>query len=186
MMMSHAGIQYEDCRFGFDTWPSLKPTMVGGSVPNLEFEDGSKMGSTNAMMRMVGAKYGYYPEDPMKAYQNDFLTDLYYDHFDKFVNFLMAPPDKQAEQKDEQIDRIKKVLGYIEPFCGKTKFLVGDNLCVCDFWIGGFYTNIMSKPFWVNGEWDKIKGQFPKYTAYGEAFKAANQAHIDARPDRPF
>ena len=68
MMMSHAGIQYEDCRFGFDTWPSLKPTMVGGSVPNLEFEDGTKMGATNAMMRMVGAKYGYYPEDPMLAY----------------------------------------------------------------------------------------------------------------------
>jgi glutathione S-transferase len=102
MMMSHAGIQYEDCRFGFDTWPSLKPTMAGGSVPNLEFEDGTKMGATNAMMRMVGAKYGYYPEDPMKAYQNDFLTDMYYDHFNKFIDFLTAG-EKQAEMKDAQV-----------------------------------------------------------------------------------
>merc|ERR1712113_625365 len=48
-------------------------------------------------MRMVGAMKGYYPEDTMECYQNDFLTDLYYDHFDKFVNFLMANPEEQEK-----------------------------------------------------------------------------------------
>ena len=41
------------------------------------------------MLRFLGIKHGYYPEDPMMAYQNDFLTDMYYDFFDKFSGFLL-------------------------------------------------------------------------------------------------
>lgn len=147
MMLNHAGVEFEDHRFGFDTWPSLKAGMAGNSVPNIEYPDGTKIGATNAMMRMVGAKHGYYPEDPMQAYQCDFLSDLYYDYFDKFVNFLMAP-DKQADGAADQIALVRKVMAFFEPFAAKGKFMVGDKLCVCDFWIGGFYTNIISKPFW--------------------------------------
>merc|ERR1712070_515794 len=99
-------------------------------------------------MRMFGAMYGFYPEETALAYENDFLTDLYYDHFDKFVNYLMAPPDKQAEGKDELMERANKVLGWIEEYCGRHKFLIRDKLSVCDFWIGGFFTNIVSKPCW--------------------------------------
>jgi len=42
--------------------------MAGGSMPNIEFKDGTKMGNTNAIVRMLGAKHGYYPDDPMLAY----------------------------------------------------------------------------------------------------------------------
>ena len=69
-------------------------------MPNLEYADGTKIGATNAIMRMVGAKHGYYPEDPMKAYMNDFLSDMYYDYFDKFVSFGMSPPEAQKENAD--------------------------------------------------------------------------------------
>ena len=86
-MLNHAKVDFEDKRITFEEWPALKPTMAGGSLPNIEYSDGTKIGATNAIMRMFGAKYGYYPEDPMKAYQNDFLTDMYYDYFDKFVGF---------------------------------------------------------------------------------------------------
>jgi glutathione S-transferase len=89
IMLNHANVDFTDHRFGFDAWPALKPTMVGGSVPNIEFADGTKIGATNAIMRMFGAKYGYYPEDPMMAYQNDFLTDLYYDYFDAFAGMTL-------------------------------------------------------------------------------------------------
>jgi len=37
--------------------------MVGGSVPNLELKDGTKIGNTNAIVRFLGSKHGYYPED---------------------------------------------------------------------------------------------------------------------------
>ena len=67
-MLAHAKVDYEDCRYSFEQWPPLKPTMVGGSMPNLEYPDGTKIGATNAIMRMIGAKCGYYPEDPMMAY----------------------------------------------------------------------------------------------------------------------
>ena len=62
-------------------------------MPNLEFKDGTKIGSTNAIVRMLGAKHGYYPEDPMMAYQNDFLQDLFADYFDKIIGYCFKSPE---------------------------------------------------------------------------------------------
>ena len=59
--------------------------MAGGSMPNLEFADGTRIGSTNAIVRCLAAKLGYYPDDTIAAYHSDFLQDLYADYFNKLV-----------------------------------------------------------------------------------------------------
>lgn len=95
MMLCHACCKYEDCRIEFSDWPNHKASMAGGCMPNVEFADGKKLGCTNAIMRMVGAKCGYYPEDAMLAYCNDFLTDLYMDYFDKLIAFLRCSEEEK-------------------------------------------------------------------------------------------
>ena len=67
-LLHHAGVQFDDIRIESKDWPALKPTMVGNSMPNIELPDGTKLGATNAIMRYLGAKYGYYPQDTIMAY----------------------------------------------------------------------------------------------------------------------
>ena len=56
--------------------------MEGKLLPNVEFPNGKKFGSSDAILRMLGAKFGYYPDDPQKAYQCDFLIEMYLDIFE--------------------------------------------------------------------------------------------------------
>ena len=46
-------------------WPELKPKMPGGSLPVLKMPDGTLLHQSNAIMRYLGSKHGYYPEDAM-------------------------------------------------------------------------------------------------------------------------
>ena len=78
MMLAHSGADWEDVSFGFDKWPELKPSMPNQQVPCLEV-NGKKMGQSNSILRYLGMKLGYYPEDPIKAYECDMLCDAFAD-----------------------------------------------------------------------------------------------------------
>lgn len=78
-LLSHAEIPFEDKRAEILDWPNVKPLMPGGQLPCLELSDGLKMGQTNAILRYLGKKYGYYPSDPLKAYKMDYIIDVYED-----------------------------------------------------------------------------------------------------------
>lgn len=92
--------------------------MAGGSMPNIEWKDGTRIGSTNALVRMLGAKYGYYPEDAMMAYQNDFLMDLNADYWDKMIGMAFDGAAKEGDQAalDKHFEVVDKYLAFIEPF----------------------------------------------------------------------
>ena len=71
MLLSKANADYEMNVITFQDWPGLKASMPYTHVPCLELADGTKMGQTNAIMRFLGKKYGFYPTDPMDAYMVD-------------------------------------------------------------------------------------------------------------------
>ena len=75
MLLTHAGVQFEDKVITFAEWGGHKALMTNQQVPALEFKDGKKMGQSLAMLRFLGRKYGYYPEDAMKAFLADALCD---------------------------------------------------------------------------------------------------------------
>jgi len=78
LMLKHAGKDFENVEVEFPDWPAKKPSMVGGSMPNLTLPDGTVLGhSTISMLRMLGTEFGYYPTDPIAAYNCDFLMDLH-------------------------------------------------------------------------------------------------------------
>ena len=78
-LLTHAKIPFEDISFGFDTWPEHKANMPNGQCPCLELNDGTKMGQSIAIARYLASVHGYYPKDPMEAYQVDQLVDRYQD-----------------------------------------------------------------------------------------------------------
>jgi glutathione S-transferase len=97
-MLAHANADWEDCSFGMDSWPALKSSMPGGQVPCLELSDGTKLGESHAILRYLGAKLGYYPTDPMLAFQSDQILEASKDIKMDFV--FTKDPSEQAEKCD--------------------------------------------------------------------------------------
>ena len=57
-----------------------------GGLPDWE-EDGTVMPQSNAILRMLAIRLGYYSEDPMTCWQIDSMMDFCEDLFGKFATF---------------------------------------------------------------------------------------------------
>jgi glutathione S-transferase len=68
MMLAHCNTKYDNVIVPLDmNWPKIKPNYPNGQVPMLEFNDGTKIGQSHAIMRYLSTLKGYYPQDPMLA-----------------------------------------------------------------------------------------------------------------------
>jgi len=112
MLLSHAGVQWEDNQIGFDQWPAYKPTCPGNQLPCLEIKDtGKKMGQSVAILRFLAMQHGYYPSDPLLAHKSNELTDGLTDVFGK----INGPAFNNDMNTDEIFSTIlPKFLSVIE------------------------------------------------------------------------
>jgi len=188
MLLAHADVQFEDNRITMDDWKNHKASMPNGQLPALELKDGTRVGQSNAIMRMLGMKYGYYPTDPMEAFKSDELSDYYLDIMGKVYPPFFKPEDQREAMYPEIFDNVlPKFLDLIDPHCAKGQFIVGEKLCVADFWIGGLYTTFFSNPAvgFAKDRFDAILAKYPNFQAYGERFAAANEKWISTRVPAP-
>lgn len=84
ILLAHAGVEYTDKRLDRKEWGNLKQNMPNKKVPVLELDDGmqkTNLGQSGAILRFLGKKHGYYPEDPLAAHKCDYLIDCYNDKF---------------------------------------------------------------------------------------------------------
>jgi len=44
LLLNHAGVQFTDKRFNMGEWRENKKLMAGKKIPNLELDDGTKIG----------------------------------------------------------------------------------------------------------------------------------------------
>ena len=89
--------------------------MPGGTVPCLEGKNGKRMGETLALLRFLGHKHGYYPEDPALAWECDALMDGLNDIFPKLFTPYLAKPEDREALYPELFDKVlPKFLGVIE------------------------------------------------------------------------
>lgn len=148
MLLSHAKVKFEDKRISMEEWPSQKANMPNGQIPTLELKKcGTKLGQSNAILRMLGKEHGYYPEDIMKAYHCDQLIDAYLDIIGKIYKPFFLPKDKRADSYPNIFGKLlPDFLNYVEETAGKAEFLCGDEITIADFWIGGLYTNFIANP----------------------------------------
>jgi len=96
-LLCHAGVSFTDHRIPMEDFKSgaAEPFTVLGAFPVWE-EDGIKMPSSNSILRFLGIRHGYYPEDPMCAYEvdslMDFMEDLYPVHRKYIMPMFMGQP----------------------------------------------------------------------------------------------
>ncbi len=75
LVLSIAGIEFEDRRITFQDFFSLADILPLGCVPILEM-DGETWTQCNPLIRFFGKKAGLYPDDPWQAYLCDEVMDI--------------------------------------------------------------------------------------------------------------
>lgn len=196
MLMHYAGHDFEDIRIPRDQWPSVKPTMPGGSMPVLEFPDGRKMGQTCSLLRYLGKVNGLYPRDATVAVQCDILNEDYNDaYLPKIGGSILAAPEKQKEAILDVVNNIlPPFMDRVEKLCSKgNKYLFGNELCTADFFVGGhLYVNVMANPILGQGmapdakeAYAGLAEKYPNFKAYGERLTEANAKYLNTRGPSP-
>ena len=174
MLLNKANVKYTLNEFTFATWPAIKPTMPNGVVPCLELNNGKKMGETLPLLRFLATQHGFYPEDFEKAQLCDSLADYAQGTLNNLVGpVFIADPKAKAAAIDNVFDKIAPaIMKAFDKDMKHGKFLVGDELCYADFFIGGIYTNWFTNPkFYAPERWTKLMNEYPNFKAYGERFK---------------
>lgn len=145
-----------------------------------------KGGSTRAAVRYLCLKYGYYPDDPMRAQECDMITDAYYDVFNQASNAIFGKEGSTIpEEQEKYFTALDKFLTFLEPFAARGSFLCGNKLCAADFWVGHLVFAVFKNPTFCFGVDDgrvaKRCQDFPAFAAYCERFCAANQKRMQTR-----
>jgi len=187
LMLAHAKADWEDCIM--QDWANQKPNFPGGAMPCLELKDGTKLGQSAAIGNYLGRKLGYLSSDPLQAYENDAIIQYLMDRYEGIILPAYGTFKDEAEQKEKQVKAIEeefpKLMTNLDEWLKEDKFLLGDKLSVCDFFVGSFYLAMCVNPkgrYGVeDGKWAKILKKYPKFKAYGERFRAENKEYVESK-----
>ena len=82
---------------------------------------------------------------------------------------------------------VPKFLNDLTPYLrGKGRFLLGDRLFLCDFWIGMLYVNFFTKKgIYEPEKWKALLNRYPLFQQYGEAFAQENRSYLAKRTIYP-
>ena len=145
MMLTHSKTEFEDVRMSREEFTELKASgkLEFGQVPALELEDGQILTQSGAIARYVGAKYGYYPADHLKAYECDSMCDALDDLFAKMIQMFYGPNEeaKAAAGKAFAEDHLPLFLERLDKRLAGKKYFGGETPDVFDFHIGAFLSS---------------------------------------------
>jgi prostaglandin-H2 D-isomerase / glutathione transferase len=68
-----AGVDFEDVRVSGEQWKALKPASPFGSMPILELPGKPPLGQSNAILCLIGRRYGLHPQDDFEAARHEAL-----------------------------------------------------------------------------------------------------------------
>lgn len=99
-LLTHAKVEFEDNRINGEQFVELKAAgkLEFNQVPSLEI-DGHILVQSCAILRYLGKKYGYYPDEPTAMWKVDSLLDAAEDFYAKY--------NAAFWQKDEEIKKAK-------------------------------------------------------------------------------
>ena len=92
-LLAHAKVKYIDERIMPADWPARKPLAMGNSLPNW-IENGQTMNESQAILRYLGHKHGYYPKDELAAWKADCIVGKIQPLYPKInPTFMFGKPD---------------------------------------------------------------------------------------------
>jgi len=176
LLLTHAGMNFEDVRFQFADWPKYKEKFELKQVPVLEM-DGRQYCQSIAILEFLGLKYGYLPKkDFTKISKIMFVVSLAEDIFNKVFPIMWPGSFYDPESREEAL---KNLLDQSGPIYMKAiekrlkdnssqKFIVGKKYTIADFALIGLYRTLQIDQEWNKAFADRIKSKYPLAHAYAE------------------
>ena len=199
-LLGHANFQYEDERHSPEEFKAVKESgkLPLGSMPIWE-EDGSITCQSNAILRFLAIRLGYYTTDAQIAWNIDSIMDYSEDIYGKFAGF-MAPLLFGGQLDETKADAW--ITGFWTPYIkfmearlaahGKT-FVGGTDTVTCAdfkcFQVCVVFlpeNSAMALPDAIKAKIEAVIAQNPSYSRWLAAMKSECSAYLQARPAAPF
>lgn len=95
-----AGVDFEDVRIKRDDWPELKPKTPFGGLPTLELPGHPVLAQSNAILVLVGRRYGLHPKDDVEAARHEAVLQHVED-----LRAAMAPSLRMKDEAEKKAAR---------------------------------------------------------------------------------
>ena len=154
MLLNHAKHEFEDVRLDKEGMEKLKAEgkLEFGQLPLLETADGKYMVQSQAILRALGMKFGYYPTGTTEAdIKLSYLIDSTIDAIGDVITAFAKANFEQDEEKKKGMfaDLVGKTLPSFLEAMNKRKaagesenFFHGDHVTIADFAFGAFVNSV--------------------------------------------
>ena len=128
-----AGVDFDDVRIKFETWPGMKPQTPYGSLPVYELPGRPPLAHSNAILLLIGRGNGLHPADEFEAARHEGMMQHVED-----MRAVVGPTIRMGDA-EKKAAREAMVAGYLpawaqaaeknitgEPFFGGAKINVVD------------------------------------------------------------
>src|SRR5690348_8300046 len=156
-----AGVDFEDVRVASAAWPALKPTTPYGGVPYLELPGQPVIAHVNAILVLIGRRYGLHPADDVEAARHEGMME----HVEDLRHVIsptlrMNDADKRRAREHIAATTLPAWARFAEPhvagpfFAGEKLHVVDLKLFVMVRWLAGGILDYI--PTSVIGEYPKL------------------------------
>ncbi len=130
-----AGVDFEDVRLSRDEWMARKPSTPYGSIPVLELPGHPPLAQTNAILVLLGRRYGLHPKDDFEAARHEAMMAHVEDlraHAGPIIR--ISQPDEKKTQREAMVETFLPTWGSFteKNITGDGPFFGGAALHVVD------------------------------------------------------
>ncbi len=193
-LLAHAKQPYENVLVNGESMKELKESgkLEFGQVPMLETPEGKHLVQSWAILRFLGRKYGYYPDEPELAYKIDSTIDAVEDYLGAYFKYQFEQnEEKKALHKENWLKMLPVWITAIEKRLSSNsnpRYIAGDKITIADFALAAVGFNMLlneANPSYA--ETLPFIKDHEVLKAYANGLKEELGAHLASRPQpRPF
>jgi glutathione S-transferase len=172
LALTVAGVEFEDVRIKAADWAALKPTTPFGGLPLFEVPGHRVFAQSNAILVLIGRRYGLHPKDDFEAARHEALMQHVED-----LRAAIAPSQRMKDEAQRKEARLALADTYlpawargVEKQLGEGPFVAGAQIHVADIKL------YMAVRWIARGTLDHIPASlfaaFPKLTRLHDAVAA--------------
>lgn len=191
MLLTHAGVEFENHTVDQEGFAKLKADGIlpTGKVP-VYYDGDLTLNQSVAILRYVGRKYGYYPSEPLEAYNVDWIFDTGMDNFKFTVLPTLFNPNADEEAKKTFAEWAGNFWAWADKHLEGKKFFANEKISIADFWLYGlirsifFNENSLHKDLQAGNK--EAVTKFANVAAWVELMDAENKKYLETEPKAPF
>lgn len=175
LLLTHAGVKFEDVRIPFQDWPKYKDKFELKQIPVLEV-DGKQYCQTMAILEFLGAKYKYIPKNFGMFSKIIFAINTLEDLLAKVYAAVSSMSALDEKTKGEELNKVFTTygplyLGALDRLLKENpckEFIVGNRYSIGDFYLLGAYRTLVADENFKKQFYDKFVEKHPELNAYME------------------